>query len=328
MSATAFPHGVSSFGVPALGGMPWPVGGGKAPNSKAYWVDPTNGSDGNTGLSPEQALTTLSQAHSLMTANQNDTAYVIGNSSASSTTTVRETATLVWSKNLCHIVGVNALNRISHRVSIRAVTNDFTPLVSVTADGCVFANFHVFQGYATDEAQIAWAETGQRNSHFNLHIGGMGAQLAADNAGSRSLTLTADGERYFQDCTFGVDTINRGAANATVQFIQSGTGAVRDWFENCMFIMTADAATPTHILCDTSLHIDRFIYFKDCMFHNFEGTTITEVANIHASVGGNFIMRGCWSIGATDWEAVASNNLYMDQLPSATAAGLMFNPTV
>ena len=116
----------------------------------------------------------------------------------------------------------------------------FTPLVSVTADGCVFANFHVFHGYGTDEAQVAWAETGQRNSYFNIHIGGMGHQTAADNAGGRSLTVAGDGERYFKACTFGLDTITRGAANATLQLMQSGgTPATRDWFEDCYFIWDA-----------------------------------------------------------------------------------------
>ena len=327
MPTTNFPFGVSSFGVPVMGGggMPWPVGGGNNSPGRAFFVDSATGLDSNDGLSPARAKATLSSTHTAMIANQNDVAYVIGNSSASSANVVSETATLTWSKNLCHIVGVNALNRISHRVSIRAVTNNFTPLVSVTADGCVFSNFHVFHGYATDEAQIAWAETGQRNSHFNLHIGGMGAQLAADNAGSRSLTLSGDGERYFESCTFGLDTVERGAANATIGFLGQ---AVRDWFENCLFISRCDAATPTHILADVSLIIDRFIYFNNCMFHNHEGTTLTEVANVHASVGGNFIMRNCDSIGATDWEAVQSTNLYVGALRSATATGLMINPTV
>ncbi len=319
MGLTNFPFGVTSFGavVSPAGGVQ-PVGGlGKG---KAYWVDPANGSDGNTGFSPSQPLSTLSAAHSKMTANQNDTAYVIGNSSAASGNVVSETATLVWSKNLCHIVGVNSFNRISHRVSIRAVTNDFTPLVSVTADGCVFANFHVFHGFATDSAQIAWAETGQRNSHFNLHIGGMGAQLAADNAGSRSMTLTGDGERYFKDCTFGLDTVDRGAANATVEFISA---AVRDVFEDCIFIARVDAATPVHVDADASGAIDRFTYFKNCMFHNFSTTAMTEAMNVHASAGGNIILHDCQVVNATDWEAVASGNVFVEAAQANTTSGIM-----
>ena len=266
-----------------------------------------------------QPLSTLSTAHDRMTANQNDTAYVIGNSSASSANVVSESATLVWSKNLCHIVGVNAFNRVSQRVSIRAVTNDFTPLVSVTADGCVFANFHVFHGFATDSAQIAWAETGQRNSHFNLHIGGMGAQLAADNTGSRSITVSGDGERYFKDCTFGLDTVTRGDANATLEFLSQ---AVRDVFEDCLFVAHTDAATPTHILADSGSDIDRFVYFKNCMFTSL-GTTLTEVMNISATAGGRIILHDCQEVGATDWEAVASGNVFVEAAQANNTSGIM-----
>ena len=298
MPLTNFPHGTTSFGIPQLGGaMPWAVGGGRLATApgKTFWCDPTNGLDSNDGLSPDRGKATLSSVHSAMTANQNDTVYIIGNSSASSTTTVRETATLTWSKNLCHIVGVNALNRISHRVSIRPVTNQFTPLVSVTADGCVFANFHVITD-GTSTSQITWAETGQRNAHFNLHIATTTNQTGADGNGMRAMTISGDGERYFKDCTFGVDTVNRAGTSATVATLSS---AVRDIFEDCLFIAQLDNGTATHLLCADGT-VDRFILFKRCMFHSF-GTAMTEVANVGASLGGRVILQDCHSIGATDW---------------------------
>ncbi len=323
MGLTNFPFGITSFGVPmfGLGGM-IPIPG------NIYFVHPTLGIDSNSGLAPDRALSTLSQAHSLMTANQNDVAIVIGNSSDSSANVVSETATLTWSKNLCHIIGT-AYNRISHRVSIRAVTNDFTPLVSVTADGCVFANFHVFHGYATAETQIAWAETGQRNAHYNLHIGGMGAQLAADAAGSRCVTLSGDGVRYFKDCTFGLDTLDRAAANATIGFLSQ---AVRDIFEDCYFLMRADTATtPVHIAADSSLIIDRFVLFKNCIFYNAGtftgGVTPVEVMNIHASAGGVFIMQGSHFVGFDAWEDVASTRVYVENALGAGTTGLMLAAT-
>ena len=324
MGLTHFPNGVSSYGVPQIG-----MGGFIPSGGNVYWVHPasTLASDGNTGLAPDKPLSTLSQAHTLMTANQNDVAIVVGNSSASSANVVSETATLTWSKDLCHIIGTG-YNRISHRVSIRAVTNNFTPLVSVTADGCVFANFHTFHGYATSEAQICWAETGQRNAYYNVHMGGMGAQLAADHADSRVLTLSGDGERYFSNCTFGLDTVDRGAANATIGYLSQ---AVRDIFEDCYFIMRADTTTPTHILADTSLIIDRFQIFKNCNFYNggtfTGGSTPIEVMNVHASVGGVFIMQGSHFTGFDAWEDVASTRVYVENAQAAATTGLMVAAT-
>lgn len=321
---TPFPQGISSFGIPAGIGPVWPIGGaGLSQPATAYFCDPTNGTDGNVGTSPEEPMATLSAVHAKMVANQNDTVYVIGNSSASSATVVAESETLVWSKNLCHIVGVNAFNRISHRVSIRSVTNDFTPLVSVTASGCVFANFHVIDENSSSAAHITWAETGQRNSHFNLHIATPTNTTAADDAGMRAMTLSGDGERYFKDCTFGIDARERGTASATVATLSA---AVRDIFEDCLFISRADAATPTHLLIANGT-LDRFILFKRCLFHN-HGTSLTEVANVGGSVGGSVILQDCHSIGADDWQAAAiSGQLYIVGVDGTATQGLMVNPT-
>jgi hypothetical protein len=327
MGQTNFPNGITSYGVPVTGGGGgvMSIGGGQLATApaKTFFCDPTNGLDSNDGLSPATAKAKLSAVHSVMTANQNDTVYVIGNSSASSLSVVAETATLVWSKNLCHIVGVNAFNRISHRVSIRSVTNDFTPLVSVTASGCVFANFHVVDETSSSAAHITWAETGQRNSHFNLHIATPVDQTAADDGGMRAMTISGDGERYFKDCTFGIDARDRAGAGATVATLSS---AVRDVFEDCLFISRADTSSPTHLLIANGT-LDRFILFKRCMFHN-HGTTITEVANVGGSVGGSVILQDCHSIGATDWQAASiSGQLYIVGVDGTATQGLMVNPT-
>ena len=51
MGLTNFPNGISSFGVPVLGGI---LG---IPFTGTYWfVDPVNGLDGNAGTSPQTAL--------------------------------------------------------------------------------------------------------------------------------------------------------------------------------------------------------------------------------------------------------------------------------
>lgn len=322
MGLTNFSNGLSSFGVPVIGGNMIPFG----KDSKVFFVDQLNGSDGNRGDQPNRALATLSKAHSLMTSNRNDVAVVIGSvtgtngnitSTYGSSIAVREAATLAWSKNQCHILGIS-YNRIAHRVSIRAASGvDFTPLVNVTGDGCVFANLHAFQGYATNEAQVCWNDAGERNAYYNCHIAGMGAQLAADHASSRSLTITGTGlgENYFKDCVIGVDTVDRGAANS--QLVISG-GSARNIFENCTFLSRADASTPLFVSIGAS-GIDRFVDFVDCMFHN-HGTTLTTAMSINASPGGSVIIRGARSIlvGATEYD---SADVAVTNLPAAVGGG-------
>lgn len=319
MGLTNFTNGISSFGVPVIGGNMIPFG----KDSKVFFVDQLNGSDGHRGDQPNRALATLSKAHSLMTSNRNDVAVVIGSvtgtnsniaSGSGSSIGVRESATLAWSKNQCHILGIS-YNRISQRVSIRSDGTEFTPLVNVTGDGCVFANLHAFHGYDDDSAQICWNDGGERNAYYNVHFGGMGHQTAADNAGGRSLAITGVGlgENYFKDCVVGLDTITRGAANSSL--IISG-GSTRNIFEDCIFPAHTDAASPLFVTVGAS-GIDRFVLFKNCVY-NVMGTALTQAMSIDNSAGGNVLLNNCMAANVTEWDA--NDNAYTDR-PAGNVLG-------
>lgn len=57
MTLTAFPNGVSSFGVPVMPGV-----SGLVAMNKVYFVDGVSGSDGNSGLSIDQPFATIQKA--------------------------------------------------------------------------------------------------------------------------------------------------------------------------------------------------------------------------------------------------------------------------
>lgn len=69
MTLTAFPNGVSSFGVPVIGGGSGPF----KPYATYYFVDANNftgaASDGNDGLSPQTPLLTMARCFAIMLAN-------------------------------------------------------------------------------------------------------------------------------------------------------------------------------------------------------------------------------------------------------------------
>lgn len=320
MSYTNFPHGVTSFGIPQLGnGVPIAVPG------NVYWVHPASGnaSDSNAGTDPLRPLSTLSRAHALMTANQNDVAILIGNSSAAAANVVTETSSLAWSKSLCHIIGT-AHNRVAHRVSLRGTAP--TNLWAVSAQGCVFANFHVNSANAGAVDEIALAETGQRNSYYNMHITGMIDSTASgpfSRAGARHITLTGDGERFFKDCVIGNDTVGRSAANANIGFLSA---AVRDWFEDCMILCGTGAATPVWINANASGAIDRWIMFKRCQFFAQDalsgGTQLTQGLSVHAAAGGALILNESHQWGAAKWETTASTNVILNNVNAAATSGL------
>jgi hypothetical protein len=71
---TRFPHGLSSFGIPVLGSIPL-VG---VPNKtgKVWFVDAVNGSDGNSGLTPEQPFATIQKAINMAGDGTGDTIFV------------------------------------------------------------------------------------------------------------------------------------------------------------------------------------------------------------------------------------------------------------
>src|SRR3990167_9149216 len=72
MSFTNFSNGVASFGAPVAG---FPITFGDTPNrgaSNIFFVNPTTGSDGNTGKRMDKPLASISKAYSLATSNYHD----------------------------------------------------------------------------------------------------------------------------------------------------------------------------------------------------------------------------------------------------------------
>ncbi|MDE2099605.1 MAG: hypothetical protein KGL39_20300 [Patescibacteria group bacterium] len=284
MPLTNFPFGVSSFGIPVLGGASIPFTGN-------YWfVKPNSGLDGNSGNSPQTALKTVSHALSLATANNNDVIFLISESNTASATTDYQSATLTWNKDLTHLIGICAPTQFSQRARIAqtSTATAVSPLVNITANGCYFANFSVFQGVADATSLVAVQVTGQRNVFDNVTMAGIGdATMVA--AGAASLKIAAGAENIFRNCTIGQDTISIDQ-NCTVLWCTSS--ATRNTFDNCVFdayISNAGAATVT---IGTN-GIDRTLSFKDCQFwakSTNKAVTQTSVFSIPAISQGAIVL--------------------------------------
>lgn len=302
MGLTNFPNGITSFGIPVVGGAEMPLTG------THFFIDPVNGNDGNTGLSIAKAVATPAKCLTLMTAGKNDVAYLIGNGASSGSG--RLTTELDWSKNACHLIGIAAPSMVAGRARIAwlsTATKEDT-LFTLSGDGCIISNIHFFQDYATAAAQQAMVVTGERNYIANCHIAGGGNATGAAHASCTSLTLTGGGENTFEDCTIGLDTIGSGAgANATIAI---GTAVARTIFKRCHIVKEAGDTDPVFVSVGAT-GITRYIIFEDCMFMNTAGSkTMVAAMAVNASPGGSVFLLGGGLFGAvTDW--VAADHAYV-----------------
>lgn len=314
---TNFPNGVASMGIPLLGGgMTIPVMGKGA---KAFFVDPANGSDGNSGLSMARPLDTVSAAYAKTVDKRGDVIYLLNDGNASGT--ARESSTLTWAKDNTHLVGLCAPTLLSQRARISPPTTAtaiLTPQLKVTGHGNIFANLSLFEGTSEDSVASVCVEIelGTRNYFWNVAMMNMGDATnghSGDEAGSAHLLLDGGSENTFDSCYIGLDTASRSAANASVRFRKNGTTtSARNIFRNCIFPMLADAATPLFIDANESGCVDRFNLFDHCIFTNAVGSTgtaLTAASAIHASAGGLFLMKDCMLVGADDWHATDTANM-------------------
>jgi hypothetical protein len=204
-------------------------------------------------------------------------------------------------------------------------------MVNVTAQGCYFANFSVFHGFGTGTtSQICWIDAGGRNYYENVNFQGMGDAASAASAGSRSLRITgSNGENTFVRCTVGLDTVARGAANASLEF---AAGTPRNRFLECLFPFQASAATPLGILTSAAASMDRWQSFERCVFVNnvaSTSTTLTALATLAASSGGLVLLKDCTTVGFTDLfsDANTAGQMYIDGgAPTAATTALAVAP--
>lgn len=265
MSLTNFPNGIASFGIPV-------VPSGLPPGGNVFFLDPAHGSDSYDGKSPERAFATLATAYTALTANQNDILFYIAGSSS-----LTLSATLTWSKNYTHFIGLAAPTHAAQRTRIFQLSTltAASPLITVSASGCIFSNLYVFQGVDDATSLINVSVTGGRNYFYNVHFAGGGhATQAIDGGASLKLDTSNCEENLFERCTIGVDTID--AATGMVGLLMDGE-AHRNLFRNCVFRMRAGNAGAAFVEVADATGIDRDTTFDNCMFIN--NSTATDMTS-------------------------------------------------
>lgn len=322
MTLTNFPNGISSFGIPVVGGL-----GGIPLTGTWYFCNYATGSDGNDGTSPQEPLKTITAAYAKCTAGKNDVVVIIGD--GSTTATQRLESSFTWAKNATHLIGETAPTLEAQRARISHLTTatvNINPLMTVSASGCIFANFSFFQGIgqsATDEQLINI--TGSRNYFGNVAFGGIGAAAGAARAGSYVILLDAGGENLFDSCSVGLETIQRTTANASVRV---RNGAQRNTFRDCVFPLAAADTAPLVIDANATNALNgSTMSLKRCsiptLMNISAAATPAVIAVVAADANGTLYIDNC-SCFATDW-AAASARVKVSGAATVADAGFFIN---
>lgn len=307
----------------SVGGVLTNNGGTIVPTTigNVYYCNPANGDDGYTGKTPDQAFASLDVAYDATTNNNNDVVFLIGDSSG-----MTLDATLTWSNNYTHLVGVCAPVGIGNRarVFLDADADDVTPMIDITGTGCVFKNLYFFDGVDDAGCLVNVRVTGDRNYFENVHFAGIGHATVAGEANARSLVIEGAEECRFVHCIFGVDTIAREADNADVELKYSASAGspTRLLFEDCVWLaytVTAGDGS-VFVYTDAQFDLDRIAIFNNCLFINQPANVITssvaktQAIKAAADLNGVMLFKDCAVVGCT---ALADN---YDRVYAAGAA--------
>jgi len=309
-----------SDGLYQYGGVP--VNGFMTGATKAWFVRPSTGSDGNSGRKPTAAFKTLAKALSVATANSGEVVYLISESNTAANTTDYQATAFDWNKDGVHLIGLGASPMLGQRSRISQLSTVLTieDLFTVSANNCYIANIEVFQGVASSTATSPRAVviSGQRNKIVNCQFSGNGdVGGSTDTAGARSLAVTGS-ENTFENCYIGLDTVLRATQTAEVTV---STGA-RNIFKDCMFNSYTSLSTFKSVAVTS---IDRFVVFKDCIFSAIQNITSAVAptgAISNTTPNGNLIGLGSGVYGFADVTTADDTKLLWLSYPATTVVDM------
>ena len=242
------------------------VGGGMTVFGKAWYVDPTNGDDNDTGETPDHAFASISAAVDAATSNNHDVIFL------SAYAAHTQTSMLTITKNRLHFVGCDLRTGIGMGARTRIVMGDSTvaadiALMQNTGVGNTFTNIK-FDSSSTVAASLYCVAEGGEYSVYNRCEFYKSSDL--DDAGASELALNGDSAQFL-NCTIG-STVNQ-TGNIRANVLCTGgiiTGKkLRDcYFENCMFLAKADDTDKVFVYGANATDVERMLVFKGCTFFN------------------------------------------------------------
>ncbi|MFA5322351.1 MAG: hypothetical protein WC373_06715 [Smithella sp.] len=305
-----------------------PLGTRTVPMGNVYYVHSENpvANDDSMGTDPNFPMFTILAAYNRCVAGQNDVVAVVGQASQ-----YPILATINWQKSYTHLVGISPdLHGVGQRARLVGLnTADITPVITLSANGCLFSNIQIYNGHDLAAASGALLVSGNRNKLENVFVAGMCADNPAAQAAAYSLTVTGS-ENEFERCSVGIQTILRTAANA--ELVLSGANCYRNKFTKCEFLSWSVTAGKVLVRFSAD-SVPWATVFEDCYFGNLNmaagGAAGAKVNNAFSDLSAAFhqvVMRGkTIAVGCTGIADTLTNIWSAEPVP-ATGFGVAVNP--
>ena len=285
MTLTNYPFGLSSFGIPLMGG-----GGIPAMFGQVWFVDYRNGSNSFSGEAPGEAFKTISKAYDSAASNRNDTILVDGDSE------VLEDSKIAWSKNRIHLVGLGGGfvhgQRARWAPSAAGVIAAVDSTLEVSGVGNTFRNIKIVNT-GTNAASIACLiDSGEANWYDNCSF----MKFSDLNVATVADVICRSDSCIYSHCEIGFDTLVQSAARATFWIKNSGATRMKHLkMLDCHFTCASSAATKVFILVANTSSCAFSNLFKDCIFNNALVSSASAaalndaVASVSGLVEGNLL---------------------------------------
>jgi len=334
MSITRFPHGLSSFGIPLYGSGVGPIFGPGCGNIK-YVVTTKASTDlyyvmlEEHGVSLNDIYTTLASAYAATTASQNDVIAVCPGA-------YDETATLDWTKDNTHLIGLGGPNTRSDysekNVVIYTDTAAVDYTIHLTGDHCIFLNIGINNAGANAGNYSPLYVDGYGNYFENVTLIGnlTSQQLADDDCASLHIGTNAHNCKWI-NCDIGEDCWGARSAAYSGQISFIGSQPNGGLFRNCIVRSESQTATCAAVTvykgAAGSTHIGRTWMWDNCLFANFDsrtgsGTNCNEVFCLHDAAGAwPQLMHNCSAYGYDRWTDESTNYNIKGTMPVADDGG-------
>jgi hypothetical protein len=299
MGLTNFPRGVSSFGIPCVGG-----GGIPATSGQVVFVDSDNGSDGRSlkSNSIKRAFKTIAKAYASVVSNANDVIALVG----SATHTLTEMLTVA--KNRVHFIGLDCAGRMygqGAKVSL-GITTAVTDLATILNLGGrnSFQNLKIINSNTLAQALYSFIDGGEYMFMNGCEIY---KESMLNITGAAELVMNGDSAQVYRT-TIGslanllVGNVIRPNVLMTKGIAGAGLVARDVAFKDCQFWKKASHVNNRFFYGANATDVERMLLIENGLFFSqkLSGAVPAQCVEFAAEqTSGYVLLRNCESIGNT-----------------------------